>query len=77
VAAPACRRELWRAVASNAPGDQPSDLIVPGRGPVEATVIAVDGLAVTVSVAEDPYDDPKGLGIPDPRPAGHGHSSCW
>lgn len=39
--------------AINAPGDQPADLIVPGRAPVEATVIAVEGLAVTVSVGED------------------------
>src|SRR4051794_1946089 len=40
--------------AINAPGDQPADLIVPGRAPVDATVISVEGLAVTVSVAEDP-----------------------
>src|SRR4051794_30387020 len=33
--------------AINAPGDQPADLHVPGRGPVEATVISVEGLAVT------------------------------
>ncbi len=39
--------------AINAPGDQPADLHVPGRAPVEATVISVAGLAVTISVAED------------------------
>lgn len=39
--------------AINAPGDQPADLHVPGRGPVEATVISVEGLAVTISVPED------------------------
>jgi hypothetical protein len=39
--------------AINAPGDQPADLHVPGRAPVEATVISVEGLAVTISVTED------------------------
>ena len=37
----------------NAPGDQPADLFVPGRAPVEATLISVEGLAVTISVTED------------------------
>jgi len=38
--------------ALNAPGDQPADLNIPGRAPAEATLISVEGLAVTISVPE-------------------------
>src|SRR4051812_15405112 len=41
--------------ALNLPDDSPGDLHVPGRSgrPVETTIVAIDGLAVTISVAED------------------------
>jgi hypothetical protein len=37
----------------NVPDDTPGDLIVPGKSRVEATIISVDGLAITISVTED------------------------
>jgi hypothetical protein len=41
--------------ALNLPDDSPGDLHVPGRPgrPLETTVVAIDGLQITVSVAED------------------------
>jgi AAA domain/PLD-like domain len=41
--------------ALNLPDDSPGDLHVPGRAgrPLETTVIAIDGLQITLSVAED------------------------
>jgi hypothetical protein len=38
--------------ALNAPGDQPADLHIPGRAAVEATIVSIEGLAVTISVPE-------------------------
>lgn len=37
----------------NLPGDAPGDLLLPGRGPVETTVISVEGLSITLSVPKD------------------------
>ena len=39
--------------ALNLPGDAPGDLYVPGRSPLEVTVISVDGMAITLSVPVD------------------------
>lgn len=41
--------------ALNLPDDSPGDLHVPGRWgqPLEATIVAIDGLQLTLSVAED------------------------
>src|SRR5262245_15844696 len=36
-----------------APEDSPADLIVPGREPIQATIVSVQGLSVQVSVATD------------------------
>jgi hypothetical protein len=35
------------------PDDSPADLILPGRGPIEATLVSVEGLNVVVSVGLD------------------------
>lgn len=39
--------------ALNLPGDAPADLAIPGRSPLEATVIAVDGMMVVLAVEAD------------------------
>lgn len=39
--------------ALNLPGDAPGDLLIPGRSPLEAMVISVEGLSITVSVSVD------------------------
>src|SRR5262249_47416608 len=41
--------------ALNLPDDSPGDLHVPGRSgrPVETTVVAIEGMAITLSVGED------------------------
>jgi hypothetical protein len=41
--------------ALNLPEDSPGDLHIPGRNdrPLETTIVAIDGLQVTVSVSED------------------------
>src|SRR5262249_35175504 len=41
--------------ALNLPDDSPGDLHVPGRSgrPVETTVVAIDGMAITLSVGEE------------------------
>lgn len=44
-----------RRVGLNLPDDSPGDLYVPGRTgqPLETTIVAIDGLQVTLSVADD------------------------
>lgn len=37
----------------NLPGDAPGDLYVPGRSPLEVTIVCVEGMAITVSVPAD------------------------
>jgi phosphatidylserine/phosphatidylglycerophosphate/cardiolipin synthase-like enzyme len=39
--------------ALNLPGDTPGDLLLPDRKPIEVSVVAVDGMAITLSVSED------------------------
>ena len=39
--------------ALNLPGDAPGDLLLPDREPLEVSVVAVDGMAITLSVPED------------------------
>jgi superfamily I DNA and/or RNA helicase len=39
--------------ALNLPGDTPGDLYVPGRNPIEVVVISVEGMVITLSIAED------------------------
>ena len=50
--------EAWQYAFSiesalNLPDDSPGDLYVPGRQPIEATVVAIEGLAITISVPDD------------------------
>lgn len=40
----------------NLPDGAPGDLIVPDRPPLEATVISIDGMAITLSLSEDVGD---------------------
>lgn len=37
----------------NLPGDSPGDLVLPDRAPLPATVVSIEGLAITISVPED------------------------
>jgi hypothetical protein len=39
--------------AINVPGDAPGDLYIKNRNPIPVTIISVDGLVITLSVAED------------------------
>lgn len=39
--------------ALNLPGDAPGDLFLPNREPLEVSVVAVDGMTITLSVSED------------------------
>jgi hypothetical protein len=45
--------------ALNLPGDAPGDLFVPGRQSIQVTIVAVDGMLITLAVSED-----LGPGVP-------------
>lgn len=42
--------------ALNLPDGAPGDLVIPDRAPLEATVISIDGMAITLSLSEDVGD---------------------